>query len=60
MAFQTDYEFVFEDGTTVSLQAKGKGQARILLSVMCQDRIGQTAQGSDEYGAKFKAKIIKS
>jgi len=59
MAGQRDYEFVFEDGATASLQAKGKGQARIILSATCQDRIGQTAQGSDEYGATFKAKVIK-
>jgi len=59
MAGQTDYKFVFEDGATASLQAKGKGQARTILSVMCQDRIGQTAQGSDESGAIFKAKVIK-
>lgn len=57
MAYQKDYKFTFEDGATLTLQAKSKAQARMWLSVMCTDRVGQTAQGTDEDGKVFKAKV---
>tara|TARA_R110002167_G_scaffold202817_1_gene406739 strand:+ start:304 stop:870 length:567 start_codon:yes stop_codon:yes gene_type:complete len=59
MAYQKDYMFTFEDGATLTLQAKGKAQARMWLCVMCKDRVGQTAQGTDEDGKVFKAKVKK-
>ena len=61
MAFQKDYKFLFENGDTCTLQAKGKGQARLLLNMWATDRIGETAIGYVE-GDKnntFKAKIEK-
>ena len=45
MAYQKDYNFIFENGDTFTLHAKGKGQARLLLSLFSPDRIGETAIG---------------
>ena len=61
MNYQKDYKFVFEDGYTPTLQAKGKGRARILLSAFHPDRVGQTAIGcvEDEEDKTFKAKVEK-
>ena len=61
MAYQKDYNFVFENGDTCTLHAKGKGQARLLLSLFAPDRIGQTAIGYVEGDKEntFKAKIEK-
>ena len=61
MAFQKDYNFVFENGDTCTLQAKGKGQARLLLSLFTPDRLGETAIGHVEGDKEntFKAKIEK-
>ena len=61
MAYQKDYKFVFEDGATVTLQAKSKFQARITLSMFASDRVGQTAIGfvEGEEDKTFKVKVEK-
>ena len=61
MAYQKDYNFIFENGDTFTLHAKSKGQARLLLSLFSPDRIGETAIGYVEGDKEnsFKAKIEK-
>ena len=59
MAYQKDYKFVFDDGEIATLQAKGKGQAAIMLSAVCQERVGEIASGTDEDGKTFKAKVVR-
>ena len=61
MAYQKDYKFLFEDGATATLQAKGKAQARLTLSMVASDRVGQTAIGwvEGEEDKTFKLKVTK-